>query len=66
MTSLTSARQKLRGTVYADDTTLISVSAPVRPRRVRVNGANVKSQYDETTDMVSFTVGAGTSTIEWD
>lgn len=66
MTSLTSARQKLRGTLYADDTTLISVSAPVRPRRVRVNGADVKSQYDETTEMVSFTVGAGTSTIEWD
>jgi hypothetical protein len=65
-TSRTNARQKLRGTLYADDTTLIGVSAPVRPRGVRVNGASVKSQYNETTGMVSFTVGAGTSIVEWD
>lgn len=61
-----SGEQKLRGTLFAEATTTISVSAPVRPHRVRVNGADVKSQYDETTDMVSFNVSAGTSVIEWE
>jgi hypothetical protein len=58
--------QKLHGTLYAELTTVISVSSPVRPRSVQVNGANVKSRYDEATDMVSFNVSAGTSVIEWD
>jgi hypothetical protein len=58
--------QKVRGTLHAEATTEISVRAPVRPHSVHVNGVNVKSGYDETTDMVNFRVGSGTSVVEWD
>jgi uncharacterized protein DUF4962/heparinase II/III-like protein len=60
-----SGAQKVRGTLHAEAKTEISVSAPLRPHSVRVNGVNVKSGYDETTDMVNFSVGAGTSVVEW-
>lgn len=58
--------RKVRGTLHAEVTTEISLSAPVRPHSVHVNGVNVKSGYDETTDTVNFRVGSGTSVVEWD
>lgn len=56
----------VRGTLNSEAATTIHINAQSRPRSVRVNGVNVKSQYDEATNMVSFAVSAGTSVIEWD
>jgi Domain of unknown function (DUF4962)/Heparinase II/III-like protein len=66
MTGRSTLERKVRGTLYAETPTVVSVRAPVKPHGMRINGGDVKSQYDGTTDMVSFTVGAGTSVIEWD
>jgi hypothetical protein len=56
----------LRGTVSAQQPTVINVKTARQPRSVRVNGASVQSRYDQSTRTISFSVGAGTSLIEWD
>jgi hypothetical protein len=57
---------KVRGTLYAEVATMITVKVAVRPRGVRANGGELKYKYDEANDSVNFTVAAGTSVIEWD
>jgi hypothetical protein len=59
-------KQRLRGTLSAEAATVVGVIAPVRPDSVRVNGVKIEYRYDRATRMVSFSVDAGKSVIEWD
>jgi hypothetical protein len=58
--------QKVRGTLYAEAASVISVRVPMPPHSVRVNGVKVESRYNETTKMLTINTGVGTSTIGWD